>query len=275
MKNDTHQGTSPGEAQKEGRMGSRHSGESLALLDYLGTDRRYDSIVFFDVETTGIDADRDRIIELAVLRAARDRTDQEDFFIRLPENQMVPEKIVNLTGITNEMVQRGIPEAEAVERFAAMLEGQSLLVAHNAQFDLNFAGMLLMRHYREHREWMRQFVRADYLDTLTVLKDRRQYPHRLADAITAYHLEDKVQNTHRAIDDVLALYEVTRALAEERSDLRDYINIFGYNPKYGTSGKMLKKVTYVSQGFHDYMCSEEQTLPALLRKKRKREEAAQ
>ena len=73
-------------------------------------------------------------------------------------------------------------------------------------------------------------------------------------------------NSHRAIDDVKALLEVAKAMGRERDDLRDYINIFGYNPKYGASGRHLKKVTYVARSFRDGIALPDQTLPALVAK---------
>ena len=68
------------------------------------------------------------------------------------------------------------------------------------------------------------------MDLLTVYRDRRAFPHRLASAIEAYNLQDQVQNSHRAIDDVLATVAVLEAMAAERGDLTHYINLFGYNP---------------------------------------------
>lgn len=88
-------------------------------------------------------------------------------------------------------------------------------------------------------------VTVDWLDSLTVYKDRRPYPHKLANAILAYGLEDKVQNSHRAIDDVLALFEVLKAMDAERDDLASYVNLFGYNPKYGVSGRRIVGVRYL------------------------------
>mgnify|MGYP000137852126 CR=1 FL=1 len=102
----------------------------------------------------------------------------------------------------------------------------------------------------------------DWLDSLTVYKDRRAYPHKLANAIIAYELEDKVQNSHRAIDDVLALFEVLKAMDEERDDLCTYVNLFGYNPKYGVSGRRITGVRYEPQGFSKTITRPEQTLPA-------------
>ena len=88
------------------------------------------------------------------------------------------------------------------------------------------------------------------LDAYTVYRDRREYPHKLENAIEAYNLGDKVVNSHRAIDDTLALVEVLKAMEEERSDLHLYINLFGYNPKYGVSGSKISSVRYVSQPYN-------------------------
>ena len=110
---------------------------------------------------------------------------------------------------------------------------------------------------------------ADYLDSLTVYKDRRAYPHKLANAIITYKLEDKVQNSHRAIDDVAVLFEVCKAMDAERSDLLSYVNVFGYNPKYGVSGKRIEKVAYWPQNFNKYMQAPSYTLPAKLRQRRR------
>ena len=62
-----------------------------------------------------------------------------------------------------------------------------------------------------------------------------------------WDLTGKVQNSHRAIDDCKALMEVAKAMDEERDDLDRYVNLFGFNPKYGPEKNQLKKVTYVPQ----------------------------
>ena len=72
----------------------------------------------------------------------------------------------------------------------------------------------------------------DCLDTLTVFKDRRPYPHRLADAITAYNLEEVVKNSHRALDDVMSLVYILSSMIEEQDDIIRYVNLIGYNPNY-------------------------------------------
>lgn len=240
--------------------------------------QKYAAVVFFDTETSGLDAGTDQIIELAALRIERAPTGytvyRSDLFVKLPEGQKIPEKIVELTHITDAMLEaEGVSEAYAAAEFAHMISnegGPVLLVAHNAQFDLLFVREMLRRHPDWGHDGTAEELleAADYLDTLTVYKDRRPYPHKLANAISAYKLQDKVQNTHRAIDDVAALYEVVKAMDNERADLLTYVNIFGYNPKYGVSGYRIDRVTYWPQQFNNYMQAPNYTLPAKVSRRR-------
>lgn len=228
----------------------------------------YENLVFFDTETTGFDAKNNQIIELAaILVKSGEVAMQMDEFIKLPEGEVIPEKIVELTHITDEMLRvQGKSEETVLMMFAYMIAApKTLLIAHNAQFDLNFIGQAFMRHREGHKEWLKAFCYADYLDTLTVFKDRRAYPHKLENAINCYHLEDKVVNSHRAVDDCLALYEVTKAMADERDDLIEYVNIFGYNPKYGLNGDKLRKVIYGKQFYVNEMTSAENIFPNSLK----------
>ena len=103
--------------------------------------------MFFDTETIGLDAKSCRIIELAAIRIEKAtdgsliETDRADMFIKLPEGERIPDKIVELTGITDErLAAEGIPEGNAAAAFAKMIysTGGTLLVAHNAQIDLLF-----------------------------------------------------------------------------------------------------------------------------------------
>jgi len=222
---------------------------------------KYKALVIFDTETSGLEPDKHQIIELAALRVERTASGalriagKMDSFIKLPEGEKLDENITTLTGITDRTLQtEGVQPAKAAGQIAKLMQpGPVLMVAHNAQFDACFLRGLLRGV---------KIGRIDWLDSLTVYKDRRPYPHKLANAILAYELEDKVQNSHRAIDDVLALFEVLKAMDEERSDLAAYVNLFGYNPKYGVSGRRITGVRYEPQGFIKTMTRPEQTLPA-------------
>lgn len=231
---------------------------------------KYERLVFLDTETTGFDAKKNQIIEYAALTYSKEGPGEPiDTYVQLEIEPDVPEKITELTGITPLQCATGISERKLLDLMTRMFtpnekEGKILLVAHNAQFDLNFIGETYIRHLKETGyDPIRSFTQADYLDTLTVYKDRAGFPHKLKDAITHYGLDGQVQNTHRAIDDAKALWAVFDAMAAERDDLADYINLFGYNDRYGVEGSIFKKVKYYSQSFGFGLKAPEQTLPRL------------
>ena len=209
---------------------------------------QFDRMVVFDTETTGIDFRRDRIIEIGAMSLENGaETGSMDLFIRLPEGRRLDPFIVSLTGITEERLEaEGVGDQEAAGAFTKLLEGaeRPLIAAYNAQFDLNFLYGLL-------RPWgLAEALRKPrFLDAMTVYKDRRDYPHKLENAIAAYHLEDRAVNSHRAIDDARAAALLLEAMAEERDDLERYIDLFGTHPKFGVSGRKISSVTYRSQPY--------------------------
>ena len=211
---------------------------------------KYDKLFLFDTETTGLIYRRDEIIEFAAVVLERKNgqvvvTEEYDQLITLSPGGFVPAQIEALTGISNQDIrERGIPKTRVCCDIARMMAGNTLLLAYNAHFDLSFLFYLLLR------EGDPTILRGkDKLDLLTVYKDRRSYPHKLCNAIDAYDLSGKVVNSHRAVDDVLATVEVMKAMEAERDDLCRYINLFGYNPKYGISGKPIGSITYKPQRF--------------------------
>ena len=205
----------------------------------------FDSLLVLDTETTGFAPRRDEVIELAMLRLTPDGAQEEyDEFIRLSPGKELPGKITELTGITEDMLRLGVGKDRAAGALADKLtRGERTLVcAYNAQFDLVFLYYLLAAY-----SLAGALRGAKFLDAMTVYRDRRPYPHRLADAVEAYSL--RAQNTHRAIDDTRATFELLCAMDAEEPDLARYVNLFGYNPKYGVTGKRISSVTYKPQGF--------------------------
>lgn len=211
---------------------------------------KYDRLFLFDTETTGLQYSRDEIIEFAaVVVEQRDGQavilQEYDELITLSPGGFVPPQIEQLTGITNQDIQeRGIPKTQVCRDISEMIAGNTLLLAYNAHFDLSFLFYLLLR------EGDPAILKGkDKLDLLTVYKDRHSYPHKLCNAIDVYGLSDQVVNSHRAVDDVIATVAVMKAMEREKSDFMRYVNLFGYNPKYGISGKPIGSITYKPQQF--------------------------
>ena len=211
---------------------------------------KYDRLVLFDTETTGLQFARDEIIEFAAVVVERvDGTpkvvQEYDELIALSPGGFVPPKIEQLTGITTQdLREKGLPKTRVARDVAEMIRGNTLLLAYNAHFDLSFLFYFLLRHGDA-----TVLKGKDKLDLYTVYRDRKPYPHKLCNAIDAYGLTGKVVNSHRAVDDVLATVAVMEEMEQEKDDLMRYVNLFGYNPKYGIDGKPIGSVTYKAQPY--------------------------
>ena len=211
----------------------------------------YDRLVLVDTETTGLSYSRDEIIEFAAVVLERvdgapKVTREYDELVTLSPGGFVPPKIQELTGIsTQDLRERGLPKTRVCRDIGEMIQGNTLLLAYNAHFDLSFLFYLLLRSGDP-----AILKGKDKLDLLTVYKDRRPYPHKLCSAIEAYGLSGKVVNSHRAVDDVIATVAVMEEMEKEKDDLPRYVNLFGYNPKYGMEGKPIGSVTYKAQPYN-------------------------
>lgn len=187
-----------------------------------------------------------KIIELAMLTVEKGEIIEEyDKFVNIGEN--LSPKVIDLTGITNDLLrEEGVDEGVIAEDLKNRLTEDTLMIAHNCQFDLFFVYHLLFRHYPDDAYDIVSNVK--WIDTVTVLKDRKDYPHKLCDAVEHYELGEV--NFHRAIDDTMALYKVTLKMKEDEDNLSDYINLFGFNPKWGP-GTRMPFIEYKSQPYHN------------------------
>ena len=147
--------------------------------------------IVFDIETTGLSAAADRITEIGAVRLKNGEITQE-FDIFVDPERPIPDKIVQLTGITDEMVAGAPKEKEAMEQFFAFA-GDLPLVAHNAAFDTGFI--------RQASRRCGLSFENSWLDTLAIA--RSLFPnlrnHKL-DTV-AKHLKLPEFNHHRACDD--------------------------------------------------------------------------
>ena len=158
-----------------------------------------DSYIVFDLETTGLSAASERIIEIGAVRIVDGKiTESFDTFVD-PEKAISPE-ITRLTSITNEMVAGAPSEQEALEQFFRFCNGCELLVAHNADFDMGFLRAALRRCGRE----------EDPVQIDTLIMARAMYPtfkNFKLDTIAA-NLKIEQKHHHRADDDARVLAEI-------------------------------------------------------------------
>ena len=155
--------------------------------------------ICFDLETTGLSAQNDRITEIGAVRLHNGEiTDRFDIFVD-PERP-IPEKITQLTSITNEMVQGAPKEAEALQQFFDFCGENAVLVAHNASFDASFVRAALQRQGKPFEN--------TYIDTVTMARSLLPDLKKATLDSVANYLKLKPFHHHRAEDDAAVLGDI-------------------------------------------------------------------
>lgn len=163
--------------------------------------------IYYDTETTGIKADKDRIVELAAFDPVRKKS-----FVQLinPECPIPPEASA-VHRITDDMVQQEPTFQEVAESFVHFCEGDSVLIAHNNDsFDLHFLRHEFQRCNQEMPPWK-------FIDSLKwARRYRPDLPrHSLQFLREVYGFE--ANNAHRALDDVIILEKVFKSMIDDLS----------------------------------------------------------
>lgn len=164
-----------------------------------------DEIIIYDVETTGLNFDRDRLTEIGAVKIKNLRV-IDSFNTMVNPERSIPQKIVELTGINNGMVANAPKERQAVEEFFRFCGDNPVMVAHNARFDNSMIDAVCRRHNIPH----------EYTSIDTLVMSRAMLPelgrHTL-DSV-ARHLKLGKFEHHRACDDAMILAKIFIKLAE-------------------------------------------------------------
>jgi DNA polymerase-3 subunit epsilon len=158
-------------------------------------------LVAFDLETTGRDPERDRVMEFCFIELDADLRELGRWSRIVDPQVPIPAEIQELTGIKPEMVLGQPPFGLHAARIQQLIEGATL-VAHSHQFDVQFLN-------KELRLAGQPGVAVDHpcIDTLHI--ERRVNSHRLAETYRRY-LGQEMAGAHRSEADVVATVEVLR-----------------------------------------------------------------
>lgn len=178
-------------------------------------------ITIFDFETTGLDQVNDRIVEMAALRI-RDGKVIGSFQTLVHQTKEINPKAKAANGIEESDLVNAMDEVLAYKILRNIMR-DSVLVAHNAIFDLGFL------HHTAERLGGRA-VTNPFFDTLTIARIRYPYPHTLTDM--CQRLNIKLEGAHRALNDVMGTWEILRAM-DELEPVDRWINKIGYVRKFG------------------------------------------
>ena len=194
----------------------------LMVIDNPGDRTLQDESIRFDVETTGLSPTHDRLTEIGAVRM-RGMQVVETFNTMVDPERPIPAKIVELTGITDAMVEGAPKEAEALRKFMEFCGENPVLVAHNAKFDTSFVRNVCKR----------QHITFDFatLDTLILCKCMlpTMSRHRLDGVAKALKL-GKFDH-HRASDDAQMLAKIYKELVSRLIQTKGAVLLSDLNNK--------------------------------------------
>ncbi|MBR0925180.1 VRR-NUC domain-containing protein [Bradyrhizobium diazoefficiens] len=188
-------------------------GDAGIVAEIGRVDYRFDpeqDYVVVDIETTGSWSNGDRITEMGAVKVRNHRVVDEWHSLLNPQ-RAIPAKIVQLTGITNEMVRDAPVFAEVADRFMEFM-GDGIFVAHNVSFDYGFIAYEFERIGRRFR----------FPKLCTCAGMRRRYPghksYGLGKLCDIYGIS--LDNHHRALCDARASAQLLNLINQKRSEER-------------------------------------------------------
>lgn len=157
-----------------------------------------DTFIVFDIETTGLTPGKDKITEIGAVKIQNGEI--IDTFQTFVNPQIpIPQKIVKLTGITDDMVREAPLIEEVIPKFMEYV-ADGVLVAHNANFDIGF-----IRYFANE---VNTIVYNSIIDTLDLSRALLPHLRRHRLNIVAEELGVTLDNHHRAVDDAKATAEI-------------------------------------------------------------------
>ena len=158
--------------------------------------------VVLDLEMTGLSAKTDQIIEIGAVKI-KDNQVVDTMECLVNPKCKIPSRVVELTGITDEMVMSGRDKDEAIKELLDFIEGQ-ILVGQNVNFDYSFLKQWAVNHKRP-----LEVLACDTLKIARVLLPPEQ-PKKLENLCQYFGIERARE--HRALDDAMETWQVFEKL---------------------------------------------------------------
>ncbi len=182
-------------------------------------------LVFFDLETTGVNIAKDRIVEISILKVFPNGNKESKTWLVNPEIE-IPKEVSAIHGITNEQVVNEPTFKELAPKVSELIAGCDLAGFNSNRFDIPLLA----------EEMLRAGVDFDMKDRVAV--DVQVIFHkkeqRTLSAAYKFYCDKNLENAHSAEADTNATYEILKAQLDRYDDLEnnvDFLNAFSAHKK--------------------------------------------
>ena len=169
-------------------------------------------ICFFDLETTGINITKDRIVEISILKVNPDGSEEKKTWLVNPE-MSIPEVVVAVHGITNEKVANEPTFKELAKEINSWIKDADLGGFNSNRFDIPLLAEEMLRAGVDFDMKNRQSV-----DVQTIFHKMEQ---RTLAAAFKFYCDKNLEDAHSAEADTMATYEVLKAQLDRYDDLEN------------------------------------------------------
>ena len=196
-------------------------------------------LVFFDLETTGINIVKDRIVEISFVKVYTNGKEESQTRRINPEMPIPPESTA-IHGITDEDVKDCPTFKEIAKSLAAQIEGCDLAGYNSNRFDIPLLA----------EEFLRAGVDIDlnkrkFVDVQTIFHKMEQ---RTLAAAYKFYCDKSLENAHTAEADTMATYEVLKAQLDRYPELQNDINFLSQYSSYTNNVDFAGRMVYNDKG---------------------------
>ncbi len=196
-------------------------------------------IAFFDLETTGVDVSKDRIVEIAILKVNPNQS-TETKTMRINPEIPIPKEASKIHGITDDDVKDAPAFKQVAKDIAKFIEGCDLAGYNSNQFDIPLLAEEFLRANVDFNIKNRRFV-----DVQVIFHKMEQ---RTLSAAYKFYCKKDLEGAHGAAADTMATYEVLQAQLDKYQNLKNDIEELSKISYHRKSADLLGRIVYNSKG---------------------------
>ena len=197
------------------------------------------SLVFLDLETTGINITSDRIVEISLLKLSPEGS-EEVYTTRVNPEMAIPSKSTDIHGITDEDVEQSPKFRDIAKKVTSFIEGCDLAGFNALKFDIPILAEELLRVNVDFN-----FKKRRYIDVQVIYHKKEQ---RTLSAAYQFYCSRELKDAHSSLADTVATYEVLKAQLDRYDDLPPDVEKLADFSSYNSAADFVGRIIYDENG---------------------------